>query len=443
MHRPRNNVSLAWLLAAASLSLPSCRSAAPMAEAPLAPRTIALHDAPTPRLPAVESPAEAMISDEGEAEPASQIVQCAAEEPAAPELNGVEGRIVEEPAQAAVPRVAIRPKAARGCASCGPTAAPGCASCASCPPGSDCADRPRNPHEWLCDGDDAPPDVRLTIDGRVEGLDSEDTVAIWDSDDGRTEIVASNRVCIYAPRFAAVRKVITPYEGAGVDGSQPLTRPEGPARLDLLAEPATRASKEELLAQRLARKAGGLEASAIDGLLSSQLNPEGFSDAFLPFENLLLLRTGRAQANEAVLLEAGLQAARVWTADQAVQVAINGQAAIELEGDRKVQAIFTADPQGEAKLRVWKVASTDAAQPGDEVDFTIRFDNIGTRVIERVSLMDRLTTRLDYIEGSAQASRAAAFSTELIEGQTVLHWEFDEPLPAGQGGLVRFKCKVQ
>lgn len=407
-------------LAALTLCLPACRST-PTALAPPEPAAAALAGA-TP--PAAKVPhATRFISDE----PApAEIELCAAEAPAPTGGESV-ARLPRRPAE---------------CQSCGPQGASGCASCGA-GPGADCWGRPRYPNEWLCDGDDVRPEVRVAADGRVLGLDTEDTVAIWDTDDGRTKIDASNRVCIYAPRFAAVRKVITPYEGASVDGSQPLTRPEGPARLDLLAEPLTRASKDELLAERLARKAGGLDALAIDGQLSARLNPEGFSDAFLPFENLLLLRTGRAQANEAAILAAGLDAARVWTADQAVQVVLDGVSALELEGDRKVQIVFTADPQGEAKLRVWKVASTDAAQPGDVVDFTIRFDNLGTRGIERVTLLDRLTTRLAYVEGSAQASRAAQFRTDTVEGQTVLHWDFDDPLPAGQGGLVRFQCRVQ
>lgn len=321
----------------------------------------------------------------------------------------------------------------------------GCASCAAgaCEP-NDCANRPRNPNEYLCDGDDVRPNVRLTADGRVQGLDSEDTVAIYDTDLGDTEVTASNRVCVYAPRFAAVRKVLMAHEGAGVDGSRRVVQPVGPAKLDALAEARSRGTKTELLAGRLARKVGGLQAAAQDGVVSTQLGPGAFQDRFMPFENLRSLRTGRMQAGEEALLEQRLAAARVWTDEQAVQVVLDGVSAGAATATQRTATVFKADPLGKAKLRLWKVASTDSALPGDEIDFTIRFDNIGTRAIERVTLMDRLTMRLEYVEGSAQASRAATFSTEPADGVSlVLHWDFEESLPAGDGGLVRFRCRVR
>jgi uncharacterized repeat protein (TIGR01451 family) len=93
---------------------------------------------------------------------------------------------------------------------------------------------------------------------------------------------------------------------------------------------------------------------------------------------------------------------------------------------------------------VIKVASTNVALPGEIVDFTIRFDNIGDQKIGNVTLIDNLTTRLEYVEGTAQASRKAEFFTEVNEQDSlVLRWEFAEPLGPGEGGLVRFHCRVR
>ena len=64
------------------------------------------------------------------------------------------------------------------------------------------------PHdEYLEDGGDRDVQVNLGPEGEVRGLELEDTVAIYDTIDGRTIIEPSNRVCLYSPRFAAVRKV--------------------------------------------------------------------------------------------------------------------------------------------------------------------------------------------------------------------------------------------
>jgi hypothetical protein len=51
---------------------------------------------------------------------------------------------------------------------------------------------------------------------------------------------------------------------------------------------------------------------------------------------------------------------------------------------------------------------------------------------------------LEYVEDSAQASRDAEFYTEHNEGDSLLlRWQFKDPIKPGDGGLVRFKCRVR
>ena len=77
--------------------------------------------------------------------------------------------------------------------------------------------------EYLCDGGDLNHDVNVKRDWTVVGLDQQDTIAHFDTLDGQRLVAASNCVCVYAPRFAAIRQVSTPviYEGhermAGVE----------------------------------------------------------------------------------------------------------------------------------------------------------------------------------------------------------------------------------
>ena len=61
--------------------------------------------------------------------------------------------------------------------------------------------------EFLFDGGDRERKVRVGSDWTVFGLDQEDTVVHFDTIQGETIVEASNREAIYAPRFAAVRKV--------------------------------------------------------------------------------------------------------------------------------------------------------------------------------------------------------------------------------------------
>ena len=61
--------------------------------------------------------------------------------------------------------------------------------------------------EYLCDGGDFGLPAAVRADWTVDGLEQEDAIAHYDTLDGRVVVTPSNRVCVYAPRFAAVRRV--------------------------------------------------------------------------------------------------------------------------------------------------------------------------------------------------------------------------------------------
>jgi uncharacterized repeat protein (TIGR01451 family) len=117
---------------------------------------------------------------------------------------------------------------------------------------------------------------------------------------------------------------------------------------------------------------------------------------------------------------------------------------MEAVKDEKLESVYRVETEGHAKLRLIKVASTPFAKSGEEVWFTLRFDNLGDQVIGNVTIIDSLSTRLEYVPDSAQCSREASFSTQPNEGDSsVLRCEIKDPLEAGQGGVIRFCCKVR
>jgi uncharacterized repeat protein (TIGR01451 family) len=169
-----------------------------------------------------------------------------------------------------------------------------------------------------------------------------------------------------------------------------------------------------------------------------------FAKGFLAYEDFQIIRWGEFDNSEKARLAERVDAAVAWTADVAVQVVIDGHEAQVVNGDQKAQATFQVDAPAKGKLRVVKVASACDAKPGETVDFTIRFDNVGESDIGNVTVVDNLATRLEFVPGSNQSSLPADFATQANDlGSLVVRWEIKEPIKPGQGGIVRFKTKVR
>jgi uncharacterized repeat protein (TIGR01451 family) len=310
------------------------------------------------------------------------------------------------------------------------------------PPG---LEQPWPRDEYLRDGGDREGPVVVSPDWQVEGLDLEDTVAHYDALDGRTLVEPSNRVHIYAPRFAAVRSVRSVLGSDQVDQPIGVRLREGPARHDDIEQAATSLQREQARGDVGTKIAGLYRTRQGDGAVSNTLASFGFSDTFLPFEDLQVIKQGRYQQSEKARLAEGAQAAVVWAGDQAVQVLLDRQAAVELAKDENVETIYTVkDLRDSPKLRIIKVASTQTALAGETIDFTLRFDNVGDQPLGNIVIIDNLTTRLEYVADSAQSSLAAQFSSSQNVGESlILRWEIDDPLDPGQGGVVRFRCRVR
>jgi uncharacterized repeat protein (TIGR01451 family) len=143
-------------------------------------------------------------------------------------------------------------------------------------------------------------------------------------------------------------------------------------------------------------------------------------------------------------LAAATKSAITWTGVQAPQVVINNKKAQEIDGLRQVGIIYQADEPDNPRLRLVKLASCGHALPGEEVEFTLRFDNIGDQVIGNVTIVDNLSTRLEYIAGSAVSSVDANFITEPNPaGSTILRWEIQDPVEPSEGGVLRFRTRVR
>jgi uncharacterized repeat protein (TIGR01451 family) len=302
---------------------------------------------------------------------------------------------------------------------------------------------PRN--EYLRDGGDEGMPAGVDRTGQVRGLEMEDAVAHYQTVDGQTKVEPTNEVYIYAPRFAAVRRVDNLVESGQARQSVAAVLPTRIAGYDDLEK--ARASKQNLQASR----ALGTDTANIyhskqgDGAVSTALGPRGFVDGFKPFENFTVIRTGTMLESETAFLAKGALAAQTWAHKDDVHVMLNNQAANAAVANERVETVYTVNQApAHPKLRVIKVASTQLAQPGDLVAFTIRFDNVGNQTIHNVAILDNLSPRMEYLPNTAQSSVTAQFGAQPNEGgSSVLRWELAQPLEPGKGGVVRFTCRVR
>ncbi len=298
--------------------------------------------------------------------------------------------------------------------------------------------------EYLHDGGNAGPPIRVGPKGELLGLEMEDTVARYSTLDGRTVVEPSNKVSLYSPRFHAVRQVVDveinqqrnratgvvePVKPLGPRTSEPvgLNRQNLQAVRDIGTNPALQ-----------------LRSRKSHATLLAELRPKAFDNFYRVYENLAVIRTGVYVGHEEPILAKGTQAAVAWSHKQAVQIYLDHQTAGATVVSQKPQETYGIGSAPNPRLRVVKVASTPVAEPGDEVSFTIRFDNVGNQPIGSVQIVDSLTTRLEYVPDSAQCSLKAQFSTQPNEGESlVVRCVLSEPLSPGKGGVFRFRCIVR
>lgn len=299
--------------------------------------------------------------------------------------------------------------------------------------------------EYLADGGDDRGRFLVREDWSYQGLQMEDTVAHYDTVDGRMQVEASNRVHLYAPRFGSVRKVEESLSSkhrvfvTGAGGSVGSASGRGHEGLGFTEQEVkiehakTRISASGTQGRRLV---GGVHAE--DGTVRI-----GGLDSPMSYMNLLTTtHLGDAQI---LYLAEGAEAARAWAGVESVKVRLNNLAAMSIAGDQGATQTFAIE-EGESvsKLRLIKVASKKAALPGDAVEFMLRFDNLGNRPLGNVTLLDNLATRLELVPDSVQCSVAAGFVVEPNEGgSSILRFEITEPLLPGQFGVVRFECRLR
>lgn len=301
------------------------------------------------------------------------------------------------------------------------------------------------PDELIFDGGDDGTEVLIDRDWTVRGLDQEDTVGHFDTLDGRRMVAPSNRVPIYAPRFGSVRRI---YGIAGNEGHVALEGIQSELQVQHSEEVAISSTTLQQLQPR--GQVGQVSSSNFRDRtrgveMDNEVASSAFENRFSSFEDLAIIRYGAMDQDDSARLAEGIDAANSWGKVDAASAVIDNLQIDQLgTGMPAAETVAVEEDESRPKLRLVKVASQSEAQPGDIIEFSIRFDNVGNETIGNVTILDHLSPRLEIIEGSAQCSiEAEFFITVQQETSQIFRAEIVDPLPAGQGGIVRFKCLVR
>jgi uncharacterized repeat protein (TIGR01451 family) len=301
--------------------------------------------------------------------------------------------------------------------------------------------------EYLVTGDNIGKPAYVE-DWTVHNFKVGETIAHFDTLDGQVVVEPSNRVHIYAPRFGAIRKV----EGLLLEGQitglvETQSRQASSQNRNVLQtgfteqETQTRyaRSQDQLNSIDGQRRGAGMEsAQALGGYDNFQVVD---SDSMI-----LLQRTFGLGGSVRAQLDRGAVNARAWQGHEGIIVQMNELAPMSASGIDGAAVFFQIEDKQSrtSKLRLIKVASKESAQPGEIVEFTLRFDNIGNQLLGNVTILDDLTGRLEFLPGTAVASLKSGFVPKInLGGSLTLRFEILDPLPPGEFGVIQFQCRVR
>ncbi|HEU5118287.1 MAG TPA: DUF11 domain-containing protein, partial [Isosphaeraceae bacterium] len=270
-----------------------------------------------------------------------------------------------------------------------------CGPCAGTPPPPGQPWLPRD--EFLCDGGDHGPAAAFAGDGGLAGINPRDAVIQFD-DARRPKILPTNLVCIYAPRFAAVRSGIGPNQALAINvlaGNETLARQE----MSASKQGSRKFTKNETaVLNRHRSRVSEAESKTYAGTYS-ELRVLAGLDTFDHLGGHVEI-TG-PNLRETVLspraaqMDIKLEGLNVPTSATVSGVVVG---AGEQKMSWKPQELAGVElPPDRPGLAVIKRVNVSEAEPGDTAGFTILFRNMGNVPIRSVSVVDSLLPRLEYV----------------------------------------------
>jgi uncharacterized repeat protein (TIGR01451 family) len=297
--------------------------------------------------------------------------------------------------------------------------------------------------EFLCDGGDRGVSANHQARGTITGIEPRDA-GVQFRDDRRTRYLPTNIVCVYAPRFAAVRQAI------GVNETQVVTILQGNDQIQREAMESLRQSPVRLVKNQSPEARQTRERAS--GLSIRQGVESHIELRVLSATDVVTHVAGHAQniSPETQAMKTGPELLRLRAAAQGIKL---GEAAVVtgiVEGaGQQVMAwkpqelAAVEEPPHKPGLAVVKQVSASEANPGDTLTYTISYRNMGNVPVTSVSVVDSLLPRLEYVPGSARGPEGAVFTANPNSaGSMELRWDVGTVEP-GKTGAVAFEVKVR
>ena len=303
------------------------------------------------------------------------------------------------------------------------------------------------PDEYIFDGGDRDTPVHYW-GNEMEGLDSEDTVAEFKDHTGENHVIASNRVAVYAPRFGAVETTTGPGIDVKIDKAARSRDVSGPWALH--DERGMDMNVARVPASGVAVRSGasGIETAQpahmsekTDAIIQSRRVDQGMEAKTMRGLSLI-------EVSEVHQLNLHILAPVESDIRTALGESASTSQATQTYATFRIQAMTGSEEGGrKGEIHITKEASPLVAKAGDVITFTIHFRNTGDYNVNEVRIIDNLTPRLLYIDGTGEIKLPGDGGGDLMvipshDGGQVLNFELDQPLKGGQSGTITFQATV-
>jgi uncharacterized repeat protein (TIGR01451 family) len=304
--------------------------------------------------------------------------------------------------------------------------------------------RIRDLQEYVFDGGDQDPRVRVRNDWSALGVDPTDTVVYYETPAGKICVHPSNRVAIYAPRFGVVRQVTGAFSAENTLSPNRILAPVSPLGLEEQEQVSGVTMATGPIAQKQMAQLDRLHDERNPVRVASVIPPTPLSDAVSALINVDVSTVDHALSQEAIALQGRAAIVETTWLPESVSVMVSGVAANVVSDAKQAAELYVFDIPDRCSIRLTKQVSHQEAHSGDVIRFTIRFENVGPNKAGNVVIIDSLSPRLEYIEGSQVSSIRTRFQQEPNElGSSELRWEVESAVDVNDSGVISFDCRVR